>query len=88
MTLLAIMKLVPTVLPRSGAVGLIHWFERTKSIFSCSNCAKKNKVKFAINTLSEEALFWWNSIAQSIGVEEAYSDLLVLNFKKTLDKDY
>ncbi|GKB33840.1 hypothetical protein Tco_0873241 [Tanacetum coccineum] len=32
----------------------------------------KNKVKFAINTLTEEALFWWNSIAQPIGVEEAY----------------
>ncbi|GKE08766.1 retrovirus-related pol polyprotein from transposon TNT 1-94 [Tanacetum coccineum] len=45
-----------------GAVGLIHWFERTKSIFSRSNCAKKNKVKFAINTLTKEALFWWNSI--------------------------
>nr|GEV18432.1 reverse transcriptase domain-containing protein [Tanacetum cinerariifolium] len=36
------------------------------------NCAKKNKVKFAINTLTEEALFWWNSFAQPIGVKEAY----------------
>ncbi|GKD97759.1 hypothetical protein Tco_1381656 [Tanacetum coccineum] len=40
------------------AVSLIHWFERTESIFSRSNCAKKNKVKFAINTLTKEALFW------------------------------
>nr|GEV09875.1 hypothetical protein [Tanacetum cinerariifolium] len=32
----------------------------------------KNKVKFAINTLTEEALFWWNSFAQSIRVKEAY----------------
>ncbi|GJX49050.1 hypothetical protein Tco_0275895 [Tanacetum coccineum] len=55
-----------------GAVGLIHWFERTESVFSRSNCAKKNKVKFAISTLTEEALFWWNSFAQSIGIEEAY----------------
>ncbi|GKB38518.1 hypothetical protein Tco_0883460 [Tanacetum coccineum] len=55
-----------------GAVGLIHWFEQTESIFSHSNCAKKNKVKFAINTLTVKALFWQNSIAQSIGVEEAY----------------
>ncbi|GKE52391.1 hypothetical protein Tco_1487547, partial [Tanacetum coccineum] len=55
-----------------GVVGLIRWFERTESVFSCSNCAEKNKVKFAISTLTEEALFWWNSFAQPIGVEEAY----------------
>nr|GEU46272.1 reverse transcriptase domain-containing protein [Tanacetum cinerariifolium] len=36
------------------------------------NCAKKNKVKFAINTLVEESLFWWNSFSQPIGVKEAY----------------
>nr|GEX20834.1 reverse transcriptase domain-containing protein [Tanacetum cinerariifolium] len=40
-----------------GAVGLIHWFKRTESIFSHSNCAKKNKVKFVINTLTKDALF-------------------------------
>nr|GEV40401.1 hypothetical protein [Tanacetum cinerariifolium] len=43
-----------------GAVGLICWFERTESVFSRSNCAEKNKVKFSISTLIEEALFWWN----------------------------
>nr|GEZ76323.1 reverse transcriptase domain-containing protein [Tanacetum cinerariifolium] len=40
-----------------GAVGLIRWLKQTESVFSRSNCAKKNKVKFAINTLSEQALF-------------------------------
>ncbi|GKD73291.1 hypothetical protein Tco_1331573 [Tanacetum coccineum] len=40
-----------------GAVGLIPWFEGTESVFSRSNCAEKNKVKFAISTLTEEALF-------------------------------
>ncbi|GJV25246.1 hypothetical protein Tco_1377941 [Tanacetum coccineum] len=44
-----------------GAVGLIRWFKRTESVFSRSKCAEKNKVKFAVNTLTEEALFWWNS---------------------------
>nr|GEU53338.1 reverse transcriptase domain-containing protein [Tanacetum cinerariifolium] len=29
-------------------------------------------VKFAISTLTEEALFWWNSFAQPIVIEEAY----------------
>nr|GEW67056.1 reverse transcriptase domain-containing protein [Tanacetum cinerariifolium] len=30
-----------------GVVGLIRWFERTKSVFSQSNCAEENKVAFA-----------------------------------------
>nr|GFB46252.1 hypothetical protein [Tanacetum cinerariifolium] len=55
-----------------GVVGLIHWFKQTELIFSHRNYAKKNKVKFAINTLTEEALFWWNSFALSIRVKEAY----------------
>nr|GEW88953.1 hypothetical protein [Tanacetum cinerariifolium] len=32
-----------------------------KNHVATNNCAKKNKVKFAFNTLTEEALFWWNS---------------------------
>ncbi|GJS24809.1 hypothetical protein Tco_0453441 [Tanacetum coccineum] len=39
-----------------GAVGLIRWFERTESVFSCSNCTEDCKVKFATGTLTEEAL--------------------------------
>ncbi|GJV22982.1 hypothetical protein Tco_1375677 [Tanacetum coccineum] len=70
-----------------GAVGLIRWFERTEPIFSRSNCAEKNKVKFAISTLTEEALFWWNSFAQPIGVEEAYK-ITWSEFKRLLIKKY
>ncbi|GKG05321.1 hypothetical protein Tco_0325407 [Tanacetum coccineum] len=55
-----------------GAVGLIHWFERTESVFSRSNCTKDCKVKFSTGTLTEEALSWWNYFAQPIGTEEAY----------------
>ncbi|GJY29150.1 hypothetical protein Tco_0404917 [Tanacetum coccineum] len=55
-----------------GAVGLIRWFERTELIFSHSNCTEDYKVKFATGTLTEEALSWWNSFAQPIGIEEAY----------------
>ncbi|GKA79302.1 hypothetical protein Tco_0785898 [Tanacetum coccineum] len=54
------------------AVGLIRWFEQTKSVFSHSNCIKDCKVKFATGTLTEEALSWWNSFAQPIGIKEAY----------------
>ncbi|GKC01016.1 hypothetical protein Tco_0987152 [Tanacetum coccineum] len=66
-------------------VGLIRWFERTELVFSRSNCAEKKNVKFAINTLTEEALFWWNSFAQPIGVEEAYK-ITWSKFKRLLIK--
>ncbi|GJV19664.1 hypothetical protein Tco_1368684 [Tanacetum coccineum] len=55
-----------------GAVGLIRWFEQTKSVFSYSNCTEDCKVKFAIGTLTEEALSRWNSFAQPIRIEKAY----------------
>nr|GEX26586.1 reverse transcriptase domain-containing protein [Tanacetum cinerariifolium] len=70
-----------------GAVGLICWFKRTELVFSHSNCAEKNKVKFAISTLTEEALFWWNSFAHSIGIEEAYK-ITWSEFKRLLIKKY
>ncbi|GKG31696.1 hypothetical protein Tco_0426646, partial [Tanacetum coccineum] len=47
-----------------GAVGLIHWFERTELVFLYSNCTEDCKVKFSTGTLTEEALSWWNSFAQ------------------------
>ncbi|GJV24144.1 putative reverse transcriptase domain-containing protein [Tanacetum coccineum] len=70
-----------------GAVGLIRWFEQTESVFSCSNCTKDCKVKFAIGTLTEEALSWWNSFAQPIGIKEAYK-ITWSEFKKLLIKKY
>ncbi|GJV18849.1 putative reverse transcriptase domain-containing protein [Tanacetum coccineum] len=70
-----------------GAVGLIHWFERTESVFSCSNCTEDCKVKFATGTLTKEALSWWNSFAQPIGIEEAYK-ITWVEFKKLLIKKY
>ncbi|GJY31264.1 reverse transcriptase domain-containing protein [Tanacetum coccineum] len=70
-----------------GAVGLICWFERTESVFSCSNCTEYCKVKFATGTLTKEALSWWNSFAQPIGIEEAYK-ITWVEFKKILIKKY
>ncbi|GJV19354.1 hypothetical protein Tco_1368374 [Tanacetum coccineum] len=55
-----------------GTIGLIRWFERTESVFSRSNCTEDCKVKFGTGTLTKEALSWWNSFAQPIGIEEAY----------------
>ncbi|GJU75972.1 reverse transcriptase domain-containing protein [Tanacetum coccineum] len=62
-------------------------FERTGSVFSRSNCTKDYKVKFATGTLIEEALSWWNSFAQPIGIEEAYK-ITWVEFKKLLIKKY
>nr|GEW73714.1 putative reverse transcriptase domain-containing protein [Tanacetum cinerariifolium] len=55
-----------------GAVGLIRLFKHTELVFSRSNCIEDYKVKCATGTLTEEALSWWNSFAQTIGIEEAY----------------
>ncbi|GJX23079.1 putative reverse transcriptase domain-containing protein [Tanacetum coccineum] len=70
-----------------GAVGLIRWFERTESVFSHSNCTDDCKVKFATGTLNEEALSWWNSFTQPIGIEEAFK-ITWSEFKKPLIKKY
>ncbi|GKF34504.1 reverse transcriptase domain-containing protein [Tanacetum coccineum] len=70
-----------------GAIGLIRWFERTKLVFSCSNCTEDCKVKFATGTLTKEDLSWWNSFAQTIGIKEAYKSTWA-EFKKLLIKKY
>ncbi|GJU02613.1 hypothetical protein Tco_1112951 [Tanacetum coccineum] len=53
------------------AVGLIHWFEQTESVFSRSNYVEENKVAFATGTLTDDALSCWNAYAQPIGIEQA-----------------
>ncbi|GKD14898.1 reverse transcriptase domain-containing protein [Tanacetum coccineum] len=70
-----------------GVVGLIRWFERTESVFLRSNYTEDCKVKFATGTLTEEALSWWNSFAQPIGIEEAYK-ISWSEYKKLLIKKY
>ncbi|GJS47147.1 putative reverse transcriptase domain-containing protein [Tanacetum coccineum] len=70
-----------------GAVGLIRWFERTESVFLCSNYTEDCKVKFSTGTLIEEALYWWNSFSQPIGIEEAYK-ITWFKFKNLLIKKY
>ncbi|GJX67528.1 reverse transcriptase domain-containing protein [Tanacetum coccineum] len=70
-----------------GAISLIRWFERTESVFSRSNCTEDCTVKFFTGTLTKEALSWWNSFAQPIGIEEAYK-ITWIEFKKLLIKKY
>ncbi|GKD56718.1 reverse transcriptase domain-containing protein, partial [Tanacetum coccineum] len=70
-----------------GAVGLIRWFERTESIFSHSKCAEENKVTFAIGTLTDDALSWWNAYAQPIGIDQA-NKITWTELKRLLSNKY
>ncbi|GKE84758.1 hypothetical protein Tco_1558500 [Tanacetum coccineum] len=70
-----------------GAIGLIHWFDKSESVFFHSNCTEDCKVKFATGTLTEEAISWWNSFSPPIRIEEAYK-ITLIEFKKLLIKKY
>ncbi|GJV72355.1 putative reverse transcriptase domain-containing protein, partial [Tanacetum coccineum] len=52
-----------------GAVKLRRWFEKTKSVFEISECAKGKKVKFAAATLEGPALTWWKTKVATMGLE-------------------
>ncbi|GKA78132.1 reverse transcriptase domain-containing protein [Tanacetum coccineum] len=61
--------------------------ERTKLVFSHSNCTEDSKVKFSTSTLTEDALSWWNSFTQPIGIEEVYK-ITWSELKRLLTKKY
>nr|GEX27092.1 reverse transcriptase domain-containing protein [Tanacetum cinerariifolium] len=67
----AALEVQAATMANTGAVGLIRWFERIKSVFSHSRCAEENKVTIATGTLIDDALSWWNAYAQPIGVDQA-----------------
>ncbi|GJR47188.1 hypothetical protein Tco_1315291 [Tanacetum coccineum] len=70
-----------------GAVGLIHWFERTESVFSRSKCVEEDRVTFATGTLTDDALSWWNAYTQPIGIEQA-NRITWTEFKRLLTNKY
>nr|GEW98771.1 reverse transcriptase domain-containing protein [Tanacetum cinerariifolium] len=70
-----------------GAVGLIHWFERTDSVFSRSKCAKEDRVTFATGTLTNDTLSWWNAYTQPIGIEQA-NKIAWIELKRLLTNKY
>lgn len=51
------------------------------------NCPDVSKVKFATGMLLDEAMLWWNSYAQPIGMENAYK-LTWEQFKKLMTKKF
>ncbi|GJR78479.1 putative reverse transcriptase domain-containing protein [Tanacetum coccineum] len=54
-----------------GAIELCRWFEKIKCTFKISECAERNKVKFAAATLQGRALTWWNTQVATLGLAEA-----------------
>ncbi|GKF58577.1 putative reverse transcriptase domain-containing protein, partial [Tanacetum coccineum] len=69
------MKCNPTSFyENEGAVELCRWFEKTESVFSISECAERNKVKFALT--------WWNSQVATLGLEvvnaKSWNDMKIM----------
>nr|GEW75201.1 hypothetical protein [Tanacetum cinerariifolium] len=56
-----------------GVVRLTRWFEKMETVFNISKCPPKYQVKYAIYTLQNSALTWWNSHKRTIGVNVAYA---------------
>nr|GEZ63944.1 hypothetical protein [Tanacetum cinerariifolium] len=54
-----------------GAIELYRWFEKSEMVFSISDCAERNKVKFVAATLQGRALTWWNSQVATLGLSVA-----------------
>nr|GEZ89072.1 reverse transcriptase domain-containing protein [Tanacetum cinerariifolium] len=73
--------------PSQKKLPLQENFERTESVFSHSNCTEDCKVKFAIGTLTEDALSWWNSYAKPIGIEQA-DKITWIKLKRLLTNKY
>ncbi|GJW55410.1 putative reverse transcriptase domain-containing protein [Tanacetum coccineum] len=72
-----------------GAVGLICWLNEllsAKSSISPNNVRGLQSEIFATGTLTEEALSWWNSFAQPIGIKEAYK--ITVLFDSGADKSF
>nr|GEZ58682.1 hypothetical protein [Tanacetum cinerariifolium] len=71
-TFSSFMKCNPTPFHgKEGAIELYRWFEKSKMVFSISNYAERNKVKFAAATLQGRALTWWNSYMATLGLDVA-----------------
>ncbi|GKD29083.1 hypothetical protein Tco_1239861 [Tanacetum coccineum] len=69
-TFAGFMKCNPTAFHGTeGAVELLRWFKKTKSVFGINECAEGKKVKFAAATLQGPALTWWNAKIATMGLE-------------------
>ncbi|GJS23397.1 reverse transcriptase domain-containing protein [Tanacetum coccineum] len=56
-----------------GVVGLTRSFEKMETVFHISNCPPKHQVKYALCTLHNDGLTWWNSHKRTVGTDVAYA---------------
>nr|GFC23213.1 putative zinc finger, CCHC-type, retrotransposon Gag domain protein [Tanacetum cinerariifolium] len=75
-----------------GAIELCWWFEKSEMVFNISDCAERNKVKFATATLQGRALTWWNSQVATLGlnvaIEKSWGDMKKMMLEEfCLDKE-
>ncbi|GKB85954.1 hypothetical protein Tco_0958226 [Tanacetum coccineum] len=56
-----------------GVVGLTRWFKKMETVFHIRNFLKKYQVNYALCTLQDSALTWWNSHKWTIGTDAAYA---------------
>ncbi|GJX22436.1 hypothetical protein Tco_0226881 [Tanacetum coccineum] len=73
-----------------GVVGLTRWFEKMETVFHISNYPQKYQVKYALCTLQNGALTWWNSHKRAVGVDDAYAmrwKELILLYTKMVPKE-
>ncbi|GJS51521.1 putative reverse transcriptase domain-containing protein [Tanacetum coccineum] len=61
-----------------GAVELLRWLKKTKSVFGISECAKGKKVKFTAATLQGPELTWWNAKIATMGLDTRFNELALM----------
>nr|GEW05835.1 putative reverse transcriptase domain-containing protein [Tanacetum cinerariifolium] len=82
-TFAGFMKCNPTAFHSiEGAVELLRWFEKTRSVFGTSECAEGKKVKFVAATLQRPALTLWNAKIATMKVQRMEHELWNLKVKE------
>ncbi|GJS76608.1 putative reverse transcriptase domain-containing protein [Tanacetum coccineum] len=56
-----------------GVVGFTRWFEKIETVFYISNCLERYQVKYAMCTLLNSVLTWWNAQKRTVGADAAFA---------------
>ena len=73
----------PQFVGMRDVVATHKWLREMEAVIKLSECRDDQKVKFAAHSLVGEALYWWDTVIQSLG-EEATDSMLWPEFKKLM----